>query len=94
VNIKTVLKNEFLSPFLPLSGFDITLYCQDLQSLQKHKEIQSTKEDNTFSSPKEGTGVVSCHNRTVVIVYFTFKGVVENINVRGRSQPRETCLIS
>lgn len=38
MNIETILKDEFLSPFLPLYGFNITLYCQDFQSLHKHKE--------------------------------------------------------
>lgn len=46
MNIGSILKNYFLAPFLILSGFDITLYCQDLQSL--HKENQSQKGDDTF----------------------------------------------
>lgn len=48
VNIETILKDEFLSPFLPLYGFNITLYCQDFQSLHKHKENQSPKDGRHF----------------------------------------------
>lgn len=57
------------------------------------KRIKAQRMEDTFPSPEQRVGIASCHNRTVVTVYLTFRGEVESIRIRWWSHPGRACFM-
>lgn len=79
MNIESIVKNEFLAPFLPLSGYQNVRIFSHYINIKRIKAQRGTTLSFLLS---RRAGIVCCHNRTVGMVYFGFRRGVESINVR------------